>query len=210
VATPAPAELFCHSSKPLQSIDDLKGIKFRTMGLWAEILDQFGSSVITVPGGEIYQSMERGVIDAFEYCGPGLDWKMGFHEVAKYMGVPGIHSPLSSNLVLVNKDSWEKLPDDLKSLVKSEVMASSLKGYMTFAYGDTKGMHEYTKFGTTITPLSEETQKKIAKASKDLCDKYSANDPGFKKIYEHQRDFIKKWRAWSQVVQPNISLFDME
>jgi TRAP-type mannitol/chloroaromatic compound transport system substrate-binding protein len=102
VATPAPAELFCHSNKPLSTKEDLKGIKFRTMGLWAEILEDFGASVITVPGGEIYQSMERGVIDAFEYCGPGVDFKMGFHEITKYIGVPGIHSPLSSNLVLVN------------------------------------------------------------------------------------------------------------
>jgi len=210
VATPAPAELFCHSNKPLSTKEDLKGIKFRTMGLWAEILDDFGASVITVPGGEIYQSMERGVIDAFEYCGPGVDFKMGFHEITKYIGVPGIHSPLSSNLVLVNKRSWDKLPEDLKALLKREVLASSLMGYLTFAWGDALGTEKYKQYGTKTFTLSDELQKQVAEASKNLCDKYAAKDPMFKKIYEHQREFIKNWRATANVVQPTISLFDME
>jgi len=210
VATPAPAELFAHCNKPMLQVEDLKGIKFRTMGLWAEILTQFGASVITVPGGEIYQSMERGVIDAFEYCGPGVDWKMGFHEVTKYIGAPGIHSPLSSNLVLINKKSWEKLPDDLKALLKREAIASSLTGYMTFAWGDSLGLAEYNKYGTKTFTLSPELQAKVAEASKKLCDKYAAEDPVFKKIYDHQADFIRKWRARELTVQPTASLFDVK
>jgi TRAP-type mannitol/chloroaromatic compound transport system substrate-binding protein len=209
VATPTPAELFCHSNKPLATVADLKGTKFRTMGLWAEILQSFGCSVITVSGGEIYQAQERGVIDAFEYCGPGVDWKMGFHEVTKYIGVPGIHSPLSSNLVLVYKKSWEKLPDDLKALLKREVYASTLTGYLTFAMDDVSGWAEYEKHGTKKSTVSPELQKQVAEASKKLCDKYSAKDPMFKKIYEHQREFIKKWRATFQVLNPSTSLFDM-
>jgi len=210
VATPAPAELFCHSNKSLSTKEDLKGIKFRTMGLWAEILKDFGASVITVSGGEIYPAMERKVIDAFEYCGPGVDFKMGFHEITKYIGVPGIHSPLSSNLVLVNKRAWNKLPEDLKALLKREVKASSLMGYLTFALGDAVGMEGYKKYGTEVSTVSDELQKQVAKASANLCEKYAAQDPMFKKIYENQKAFIKKWRGRSKVVQPTISLFEME
>jgi len=210
VATPAPAELFCHSNKPLSTKEDLKGVKFRTMGLWAEILRDFQASVITVSGGEIYPAMERGVIDAFEYCGPGVDFKMGFHEITKYIGVPGIHSPLSSNLVLVNKRSWNKLPEDLKALLKREVVASALMGYLTFAWGDALGMEKYKGYGTKVSTVSDELQRQVAEASKNLCEKYAAQDPMFKEIYDNQKSFIKKWRGMSKVVQPSISLFDME
>jgi TRAP-type mannitol/chloroaromatic compound transport system substrate-binding protein len=83
-------------------------------------------------------------------------------------------------------------------------------GYLTFAWGDALGTEKYKQYGTKTFTLSDELQKQVAEASKNLCDKYAAKDPMFKKIYEHQREFIKNWRATANVVQPAISLFDME
>ncbi|GAH92305.1 unnamed protein product, partial [marine sediment metagenome] len=57
---PGDAELFCHSNKKIQTAEDLKGLKFRTMGMWAEILEQYGVSVVTIPGGDCYSALERG------------------------------------------------------------------------------------------------------------------------------------------------------
>jgi TRAP-type mannitol/chloroaromatic compound transport system substrate-binding protein len=208
VVTAAPAELFCHSNKPITSLKDFQGLKFRTMGLWGEVMKSLGASVITVAGGEIYQAMERGVVDAFEYCGPGVDWDMGFHEVTKYIGVPGIHSPLSSNLLIVNKNKWDQLPDDLKELLKHEAMAASLRDYLEFSYADVNGLQKYKDYGTKIFVLPDDIQKEIAARAKAIMEKYAQEDAAFKKIYDNQLDFIKKWKNREDSLQPKYSLFN--
>ncbi len=208
VASIAPAELFCHSDKPIDKIEDFKGLKFRTMGLWAEILKDMGASVVTVSGGEIYQAMEQGVVDAFEYCGPGVDWDMGFHEVAQCIGVPGIHSPLSSNLLIVNKTKWEELPADLQALLKSEALATSLNDYLEFSYGDVLGLQKYKDYGTETVVLSDELQKEISQRAKNLMEEYSQEDAEFKKIYDNQLDFIQKWIYREDALQPKYNIYN--
>jgi len=90
------------------------------------------------------------------------------------------------------------------------VVASALMGYLTFAWGDALGMEKYKGYGTKVSTVSDELQRQVAEASKNLCEKYAAQDPMFKEIYDNQKSFIKKWRGMSKVVQPSISLFDME
>src|SRR5690606_17556347 len=111
-------EIFAWSNKPINSLDDFKGLKFRTVGYWGEILTRLGASVVTLPGAEIYGALERGVIDAAEFANPESDYISGMHEVAKYAYVPGIHQPTSLMELLINKDSWEALPADLQAIVQ--------------------------------------------------------------------------------------------
>lgn len=201
-------ELFCHSNVKMETEEDLKGLKFRTYGLWAEILKDYGVSVITLAGGEIYSAAERGVIDAFEFRPPAADWVKGFHEITKYIGVPGIHSPANPHIFLVNKEKWNSLPSDLQALLKDEFFGWALHRLVYGPYDDALAMKNYEEYGTEIVTVSDELQRDIARRAKEWCEKTATEDAMFKKVYENQVAFFKTFRVQSEVVQPKYSLYD--
>ena len=147
-----------------------------------------------MPGGEIYEAMKRGVIDAFEYSTPAVNFDMGFHEIAKYAVFPGIHAPGVLMPFLVNKAAWEKLPDDLKLLLKEEVLAECIKNYAIESVGDMEGVEKLKAYGTSIIYLSEDVQKEIAEASVDFYNSKAATDPFFAKVWNSVSQFTKAMR----------------
>ena len=105
-------EIHMHSRKPVRTSGDLKGLKLRTSGAWAEIATALGASTVILPGAEVYPALERGVVDAIEWATPGINLGLGFHKVAKYVILPGVHQPgavlsaLSDSLVDGNPESF--------------------------------------------------------------------------------------------------------
>jgi len=205
---PGEAELFCHSNVKLESISDFDGVKFRTMGFWAEILEDNGASVVTLSGSELYESAQRGVIDAFEYCPPAQNWPMGFHEITDYVGVPGIHSPSWSTYVLCNHEAWNELPANLQAEMKDQWKVAVVDHFLADWYNDGVVMGQYEDYGTEIVTVSDEAQEEIAKAGLAICEKYAAEDATFATVWEHQKSFFKTMRRATQEVAPQISLFD--
>ncbi|MCB5364350.1 TRAP transporter substrate-binding protein DctP [Pusillimonas sp. CC-YST705] len=186
-------EIFAWSNKPLKSLADFKGLKFRTVGYWGEILTGLGASVVTLPGSEIYGALERGVIDAAEFANPESDWVSGMHEVARYAYVPGIHQPTSLMELLINKESWGALPDDLKAIVEEAAKASVLEGLGNALVKDADALKKMEAYGTKIERLSPEIMREIASLAHQLYEKKSAENPLFKKIYESQMEYKKKY-----------------
>jgi len=207
-AIPGAAELFCHSNVKLQSLEDFKGVKFRTMGMWAEVLESYGASVVTLSGSELYESAQRGVIDAFEYCPPSQNWPMGFHEITKYIGVPGIHSPSWMTYVLVNNDAWAELPPSLQDEFIDQWKVGVVDHFLHDLYADGEAMQKYADYGTETVELTDQAQIDIAKAGLEICKKYAAEDATFAKVFEHQKAFYKTMRLATQEVAPSYSLFD--
>jgi TRAP-type C4-dicarboxylate transport system substrate-binding protein len=82
-----------------------------------DILNNLGASVSPLPGGEVYLALERGVIDAAEFSSPAINYPMGFDEITKYAIQPGVHQPGIQCALFFNKDSYDKLPEDLKWIV---------------------------------------------------------------------------------------------
>jgi TRAP-type mannitol/chloroaromatic compound transport system substrate-binding protein len=200
------AELFGWFKKPIQSLDDFKGMKFRTAGIWGEILSGFGAAVVQTPGGEIFESMKRGVLDAFEYSTPGVDHSAGFHQLGAYMVGPGIHAPMSGFELLVNKNSWEKLSPDLKAIVRNAAEATSIRMFSYLDYQDVLAMDKLKAYGTKFYKLPEAVQKEVVKKANELYDRKAKDDPFFAKVLAHQRDFLKKYRAYKGFTQPNPDL----
>ena len=97
------AEAFLHSRKPVRTMDDLKGLKLRTAGAWLEISQSLGAASVTTPGPETYPMLERGAIDATEWGTLYENISMGFHKIAKYVIIPGVHQPSAPFELCVNK-----------------------------------------------------------------------------------------------------------
>ncbi len=197
------AELFGWYKKPITSLSDFKGLKFRTAGIWGEILTELGAAVIQCPGGEIFENMKRGVLDAFEYSTPGVDLSAGFHQLGAFMVGPGIHAPQSAFELLVNKKSWEKLTPDLKAIVKISAEAVTVRMLAYLDHQDVLAMDKLKEYGTKTHKLPEDVQKEIVKKANELYDRKAKEDPFFAKVLNHQREFLKKYRAYKSFTQPD-------
>jgi len=201
-------EIFAHSNVKLVNAADFKGIKFRTAGIWGDVLSKYyGTAVVNMPGGEVYQAAERGVIDAFEYCPPSTNWPMGFHEITKYLVLPGIHSPAGLQIFFVNEDSWNKLPDDLKQIVRGEIEAGGFDILVNAKYQDALAMQMYRDYGTEIVFLSDEFQRDICAKSREFHMQYYADDPMFQKIWDDMEAFVKVYKQ-AALVEPAYGVFD--
>ena len=197
-----PAEDFLWAHKPITKLNDFKGLKIRTVGYWGEIATKLGARVVTLPGGELYGALEKRIIDATEFCNPESDFKSGLHEVAKYVHVPGVHQPVSFLELLINKQSWEKLPEDLQEIVKSAAKASVLEGYVTCLMADGQALREFEKNKNVIVKLPPELIAELKALAWELYDEKAAKDPFFKKVWDSQRKIIADYDHWASYMVP--------
>lgn len=196
------AEEFGFFHEPVTSLDQFKGMKFRTAGFWGTILStQLGASVTTVPAGELYEAFNRGVLDAFEFSTPVLDLQYGFNELDAYCHIPGIHTPQGSDFLSINKDSWNKLTPDLKAMVEDVTFTMAVHFYNQCCLKDTVALKKMMDEGKYVI-LSDEVQQGIANASARAYKEYCEKDPEFRKWYESQKEFLGKYRFSTSLVVP--------
>ncbi len=122
---PMPQQPFGWFKNPVTQASDVNGLKYRTVGLAADLCAAMGMSVVQLPGGEIVPAMERGVIDAFEFNNPTSDRRFGAQDVAKNYMLGSFHQASECFEIDFNKDTYDELADDLKAIVKYAVEASA-------------------------------------------------------------------------------------
>lgn len=202
------AELFGWFAEPITSMSDFQGMKFRTAGIWGDMLTEAGAAVVTMPGGEIYESMQRGVIDAFEFSTPGVDWSAGFHELGAYVHGPGIHAPQSAFEFLVSKDNWNALTPDLQAIVVHACEANTIRTLAMIDYQDMLGMQQLRDYGTDFVYLPEDVQIGIVQIANEMYDDIAADDPFFAEVLESQREFLTAYRDMKAFAQPDPQLME--
>ena len=186
-----PPEIFVCSSIPLETPADMQGLKMRSVGDGAEIIGRMGGSMVFFPAGELYESMQRGIIDAFE-CGA---WEvhiiLGLHEVTTYAYESPLRSPTSVQPLVVNTESWNDLPSDLKRLVQ---IAAQAVGPSFFASSISKAeafKQDHVDYGVIIEQLPTSIEQAFLAEAVDFYAEKTANDPLMGKIVESQR----AWKA---------------
>jgi TRAP-type mannitol/chloroaromatic compound transport system substrate-binding protein len=168
--TIVPPETWAHTNEPLVTPDDLVGKKFRAAGEVAEILEMMGCSTTFIPGDEIYESMQRGVIDIFEMGPPAAQWSMGFQEVGKYMYISPTRQASDSHWFYVNREKWQELPDDLKVLVKRMTQAGAVQSYVDLLRANDIAMLAFQDYGTIIEPLPQAIEDRWAVVAAEFYD----------------------------------------
>jgi TRAP-type mannitol/chloroaromatic compound transport system substrate-binding protein len=191
------------STKPVRTLDDIKGLKVRSAGLSMELWEKLGASVVLLPGGEVVPSLRRGVIDAAEFAFPSMDVGLGLHEVCDYVFGPPIHMGSNIFQLLINPKAWEKLPADLQEIVKNAAIASTFEGYARFWIDSIQAFEEIKEAGVEVIKLSPEDQQKALQLSYEILDEKSAEDPMFKKVWESQKNFLESYQEFN-----NLTKFD--
>ena len=189
------------SKKPINTLEDIKGIKIRAAGLSMEMWEKLGASVVLLAGGEVLPALQRGMIDATEYLEASYDYKAGFHEVCKYRFGPPIH--MSNNIfqLLIKTESWEKLPADLKAIVERAAVVATFQGYADFWQETIEYNMKIEEYGTITTRLSKEDQDRARVLAMEIIDEKAAADPFFKKVWESQKAFLKDFKPYYELTK---------
>jgi len=190
------------SHKPIRTLDDFKGLKFRTIALWGEILSSLGCSVTPLPADEVYPALERKVIDAAEWGSPFIDKTLGFHEICEYMTVPGIHQPCGLTEILINKDSWNKLPDDIKAMIKYAAETSYWDQWFTLMKKDIEALKFFQDYGVKIIKFDPASIEKLIELREKVFAKHAAKDPFFAKVLESQQKFLREFYSYYDWMYP--------
>ena len=151
-----PTEIFLHSKKRIQTLEDFKGVKLRTAGAWAEIAGGLGASTVILPGAEVYPALERGVIDATEWSSPSVNVPSGFHKIAKYVIMPGVHQPGATQECVFNLDAWNRISEGDRELLKLAGKLGVLDSWARYAYKDIAALKEFDKAGNELVLLDDE------------------------------------------------------
>ena len=191
--SPEPGEVFLHSKRKIETVADLKGLKVRTSGDGGEILARMGASPIFLPGGELYEAMQRGTIDAFEYAGLSTNWSMHFNEIAKYVIISPVRAPSDPHVWFVNKDSWEALPDDLKVLVQNVIARWTQEQQNFESHYDMEALQNFKDAGCEVYNLPKEVEDALSREAVAFYKEKAAEEsPIFAEILESMNAYGKK------------------
>ncbi|WP_135077098.1 TRAP transporter substrate-binding protein [Terasakiella sp. SH-1] len=182
--------------KPINSVEDLKGLKMRFFGLGAKVMEKFGVSTQLLAGGDIYPALELGTIDATEFSMPVVDKNIGFYQVAKHNYFPGWHQQTTLLELLVNMDKWKKLSKAEQAIITTSCEAQTAN---TFAEGEAtqfSAMLESQEKGVTIHRWSDEMIGHFEKAWKEVIAEEIADSEDSKRIWKSYSDFRENYKVW--------------
>ncbi len=188
------AEAFLHSRKAVRTLADLKGLKIRTAGAWLEISKTLGAAPVTMPGGEVYTSLERGVIDATEWGTLYENISAGFNKIAKYVIIPGVHQPVAPFEILFNKKAWNKISARDKALVEEAAKMVTFETWTRIGHEDAKALDYYRKAGNEIIELDESVQIQTKKLARKWAAEQAKGNPWFAKAWKSQQAFEELWK----------------
>ncbi len=189
---PMPTQPLGWFSEPVESAADLKGLKYRTVGLATRVMQKLGMSVVQLPGGEIVPALERGVIDAFEFNNPTSDMRFGAHDVRKVYMMGSYHQANEYFEIIFNKTKYNSLPAEHQAILRYAAEAANTANYAT-------AMDQYSK---DFIKLQEEYGVKVYRTPKDVFEAQLAawdevlgeltQDPFFNKVVESQKAWAKR------------------
>ncbi len=187
-------------NREINSVQDLQGLKMRIPGLAGEVFAAAGGTAVRIPGGELYTSLQTGVIDALEWVGPYNDLAFGFHEVARYYYYPGWHEPGSMLELIVNRDSFEALPDDLQAIVTYAARAANQDMLDEFTARNNAALRELVdRHGVQLRRLPDDVLLALYRGSEEAMQKLVAQDPMAAKVYRSFREFYDGARAYHHI-----------
>ncbi len=203
---PMPAQPFGWFKTEVNSVADIQGFKYRTVGLAADLLQAMGMSVAQLPGGEIVPAMERGVIDAFEFNNPSSDLRFGSPDVAKNYYLSSYHQASESFEFCFNRDFFEDLAPDLQAILKYGVEAASTANTALAMENYSNDLQKIqNELGVTVHRTSSE----ILAAQLEAWDKLIVDleaDAFSKKVMDSQRAWVEKVGYYELMNAPDLAL----
>lgn len=188
------------SNKPLPTLESLDGARLRMAGRpQGAILEELGAAQVTLPGSEVYQALERGVVDGAEFSMPSTDIGMGFQEVTDYWQSPGWHQPGSLNGIMFGKDVWEGLTDQQRAVLEVAAKANTLWTMSYYERTSTEAVKKFQESGTEVTTLSDEELARLQEMSNKVLATEACDNPLYAKVAASQVEFLQDYGNWREL-----------
>lgn len=187
-------------NKEINSLGDLQGLKMRIPGLGGEVLKRAGGEPVSLPGGEVFTSLQSGLIDATEWVGPYNDLALGLHTVAKYYYYPGWHEPGPSLETLVNQDAWDSLPADLQAIVEAACLAMDTEVMAEFTARNATALNSLiNEHGVELRRLPDDVVQRLSELSAEVVNEMAGDDPLAQRIVKSYQEFAASAKPYSEI-----------
>ncbi|MDJ0635241.1 MAG: TRAP transporter substrate-binding protein [Xenococcaceae cyanobacterium MO_188.B29] len=193
---PIPTQPLGWFKKEITSPDDMKGLKYRTLGIALDLFKNMGASAQFIPGNGIVSGIEKGVIDAAEFNNTTSDRLLGFPEVSKVLMVQSYHQPLEILELMFNKTTYESLPADLQAILKYATMAESADFNWKFMERNSQDYLAIKEAGVQVYKTPQSILKAQLEAWDQVITQESSNDPFVVKIINSQKEWAKRVGEW--------------
>jgi TRAP-type mannitol/chloroaromatic compound transport system substrate-binding protein len=194
---PMPTQPLGWFKKEIKSGDDFKGMKYRTVGLSADVFKEMGAAVTILPGGEIVPAMDRGLLDAAEFNNPSSDLLLGFPDVSKFYMMGSHHQQMESFEVIFNKAKFDALAPELKAILRNAAFAASSDQLYTAYDRYTKDFEAIKAKGVNIIKTGEKVlNDQLAAWDKVIAEQ--SKEPFFAKVIASQKAWVKRTGAYLQ------------
>ena len=181
---------------PVRSLKDVKGLKIRFAGIGGKVIQKAGASVTMLPGGEIFQALEKGAIDATEYSLPVVDQLLGFNRVAKFNYYPGWHQPATSLHLAINSDVWNNLVSSDQQLIETACSAGVTNNLARSEALQGAIISQFANIGVSAEILPEEILRELKRITDEVMHLEATADEDFKVILESQKVFRENYSHW--------------
>lgn len=187
--------------RPIESLDDLAGLKMRMPGLGAEVLRRAGATPVNIAGAELFTALQTGAIDATEWSGPHNDQAFGLHEIAPYYYYPGWHEPAGTLECLVNAAALESLPSDLRAIVRTSCRETNEIISAEFTAKNQTALRQLVdEHGVELRQFPDDVLRRLRALTQDVIADIAAEDPTAARVAESYAAFQQQsvdWRAVS-------------
>ena len=191
----------------IADIADLRGRKVRIPGIAGEIMARLGAVPQSIPGSDIYPSLEKGTIDAAEWVGPYDDEKLGFFRVAPHYYFPGWWEGSSCISFIVNLGEWNKLPRAYREAFEMAAAEANVRMVAAYDAKNPPALARLVQQGVMLHPYPKDIMTAALKAAHDLYEEESATNPTFRRFYESWKVFRYAQYQWYRIAEASFSNF---
>ncbi len=205
--SPMPAQPLGWFKEQIKKSSQMKGLKYRTVGLAADVLGEMGMSVVQLPGGEIQPAMKSGLIDAAEFNNPTSDSDFGMQDVSKHYHLASFHQSQEAFEIAFNKKKFDSLAPELQKILEyaSEAENSNFFWRNTLSYANDL-VKLKNKLGVNVYRTPDGIMQDQLKAWDIIVDKFNKKDPFFKKVVDSQKGYAKKVMAYLLLNSPDYGM----
>ena len=193
--------------KEVKSVEDLKGLKFRIGGFGGKVVSRLGVVPQNIPGGEIYQSLEKGTIDAAEWVGPYDDQKLGFNKVAPFYYYPGFWEGGPQIDLFINTKAFEALSAEYKAVVECAAAFAHTDMQARYDARNPAALRTLVASGTKVLPFPKAVMEAAFNESQAVYSELGASNPSWKKIFEDYAAFRKEQNLWFRFAEAGFDDF---
>lgn len=189
--------------KPVRNLEDLKGKRLRLSGLeQGKVLERLGGNQVSMAGQELYQALERGVIDGAEFSTPNVDVSAGLHQVTKFWATPGWHQSSSTFGVMINKGAWDKLTPETQEKLRIAADAAMLWSLSFTEKRAIDGLETFKKAGIEINRMDDESLEHIQNLSNEVMVEVACSSPLAAEVYNSQVEYLAEYKEWRDASAP--------